>query len=509
MITLEHILSQLSEIVDSVNLPQQIELTTVTADSRQVLPGSVFVAHKGHKSAGTNFVADAAARGARLLIISTDDTAEGLPLPALRVGNTRRALAEIAQMFSLQEMPELIGVTGTNGKTSCSWIIAHALAEIYGVGAYSGTLGTAILRKGEQVILDDSGNTTPCVTATRKFLDNVFLAGGRLAACEVSSHGIDQYRAYGLPWKVGILTNITRDHLDYHGTFENYRDTKILYFQRELMQTGLGVVLPAGDETADRLAIELRQSGLSGNIWFFGHHRDFSERHDSHSLKINSVSSHREGMRLELEVDGKSLGLDSHLRGDYNALNLAASLAGLLAAGINRPAAVTAISTCPPVPGRLDYLSGPDFSVYIDYAHTPDALLRAQQSVREITTGRLITVFGCGGNRDRGKRPLMGEVVSRLSDISIVTSDNPRDERPGDIIDEIVAGMTGSQVKKYVIADRGRAIAEAIAMARPGDAVLIAGKGHEDYQEIAGKKHHFADREVALSCLSSLVDPAG
>ncbi|MDD2943625.1 MAG: UDP-N-acetylmuramoyl-L-alanyl-D-glutamate--2,6-diaminopimelate ligase [bacterium] len=510
MITSEYFLAQLSGVVDTSNLGQLIQINAVTADSRQVVPGSVFVAQKGHKDAGSKFIADAVARGASLLIISADIPLAGLQLPTVRVGNTRLALAEISRMFSPAGLPDLIGVTGTNGKTSCSWIIAHALAEIHGVSAYSGTLGTALVRRGEQVTLADSGNTTPCITVTRKFLGSVFQSGGRVAACEVSSHGIDQYRAYGLPWKVGILTNITRDHLDYHGTFANYRDTKLLYFQRELQQTGAGIVLPAGDAVAQPLSVQLVKSdSLRDNLWFFGHRRDFSKQLKGHCLMINSVRNDNDGMQLNLEVEGKTISLISKLRGDYNALNIAASLAGLLASAIDLPEALHAVSTSPPVPGRLEHLLGPGFSVYIDYAHTPDALLRAQQSVREITSGRLITVFGCGGNRDRGKRPLMGDVVSRNSDIFFVTSDNPRDEKPDDIIEDIIAGITTNQAKKYVIADRGRAIAEAISVAQAGDAVLIAGKGHEDYQEIAGEKYHFADREVALSCIQALTGNVG
>ena len=322
---------------------------------------------------------------------------------------------------------------------------------------------------------------------------------------EVSSHALDQSRSFGTAWDAAVFTNITRDHLDYHKSFEAYQQAKCRLFSAELRASNKArkfAIINADDPAAEVIA-----AAAAANAELIYCSAKADRRSQARLISYRGDTS---GTKVEIDVFGKRIKIDAQLVGEYNALNILTAAATLAAVGkFSNEEISRALSEVAPVPGRLELVGQSKIRVYVDYAHTPDALERAQGSLRGITAGRLITVFGCGGDRDRGKRPLMGEAVARFSDYAVVTSDNPRTEPPEKIIEDIIPGVDGvrrerSKFLYSVDADRRSAIKRAIEEARPGDAVLIAGKGHEDYQEIHGKKYPFSDVVVSREILHEL-----
>lgn len=471
-----------------------VQATGLTADSRQVEAGSVFLAYPGEHNDGRQFITQAIRQGAAAVLWERTGYAwnKQWQVPNLAVEDLRRQAGNIADEFYGHPSRQLwmIGVTGTNGKTSCSHWLAQALTSLGRKAAVVGTLGN-----GFPNALSAAINTTPDPILLHGMLAGYLAQQATAVAMEVSSHGLDQGRVNGVHFDVAVFTNLSRDHLDYHGDMQTYAAAKKKLFQWQNLNCA---VLNADDDFGRQIAQELAQQDKRLLTYGFaenGHHCD---------VRASELQFSERGLAMQVDTPFGRARLQAALLGRFNAYNLLAVLSALLASGIELRQAVAALGELQPVAGRMQQLGGGEKPlVVIDYAHTPDALEKvlatlAEQLRASGSSGRLICVFGCGGNRDAGKRPLMGEIASRLADTAIVTSDNPRDENPADIIAAIENGM---QASHEVQPDRALAIAQALNMAQTGDIVLIAGKGHEDYQEVAGIKHPFSDRDVALQAL--------
>ncbi len=464
---------------------QQIRPRSMTADSRRAGQGSLFLAYPGERVDGRGFIAQAVAQGVDAVLWEREGFAWNAEwqVPNLGVSDLRRRAGEIADEFYGHPSRRLwmVGVTGTNGKTSCSHWLSQSLTRLGRKTAAIGTLGN-----GFPGALVETVNTTPDPILLHGMLADYLAQGAAGVAMEVSSHGLVQGRASGVHFDVAMFTNLTRDHLDYHGDMAAYADAK-----RQLFRwPGLGcAVLNADDGFGTEVAAEL--AGSDVRVLTYGLHAG--------DVRGQRLTLGQDGLSMEISTPDGEATLRTRLLGRFNAYNLLAVLAALLASGVALVDAIDVLAQVEPVAGRMQRLGGQGKPlVVIDYAHTPDALEKVLATLREQTAGRLICVFGCGGNRDKGKRPLMGEVVSRLADVAVVTSDNPRHEAPLAIIDEIIAGMGGNY---RIETDRAAAVAHAIGMADANDTVLLAGKGHEDYQEIDGVKLPFSDLEVARRAL--------
>lgn len=485
----------LLEQLNSLN----VTITNLVTDSRAVKPGDTFVACPGEKLDGRQFIAQAIANGANAVIWELHNFAwnDAWQVPNLAVSDLRHKAGWLADAVQGKpsERLHVVGVTGTNGKTSTSHWIAQALTEAGSRCALIGTLGNGFA--GE---LQPSANTTPDAIRVHSLFADYLKQGAAAVAMEVSSHALAQGRVNGVRFDVALLTNLSRDHLDYHGDMDSYAASKRKLFDWETLKH---VVLNLDDAYGANLAEEL--SGALPEIIGYGL--------TDGALKL----AERLGIRMvygrmdEMSSRGLSLSIHSSwggaqfrggLLGRFNAENLLGVLAVLMASGVELNAAVDSLSRMRPVAGRMQRLGGAGKpTVVVDYAHTPDALEKVLLTLRELkgADSELHCVFGCGGDRDRGKRAMMGRVAEKFADHCIVTSDNPRSEEPQHIIAEIIAGM--SAAKHEIEAERGAAIAHAIARARQQDTVLVAGKGHEDYQEIAGVKHPFSDVAIAEQAL--------
>jgi UDP-N-acetylmuramoyl-L-alanyl-D-glutamate--2,6-diaminopimelate ligase len=467
-----------------------VPLADLTADSRAVKLGSIFVAYPGTALDGRAFITEALARGAAAILWERTGFTwnEDWEVPNLGVENLRGRISEIAGHVygNPSESLWMAGVTGTNGKTSVSQWIAAACDALGRRSAVVGTLGNGLV--GERV---EGRNTTPDPIVLQRLLADYLRRGARNVAMEVSSHGLDQGRVQGIKYDVAVFTNLTRDHLDYHGTMEAYAEAKYrLFSARGLRHAVVNVDDPWGAKFVKRL----EGSGL--DIITFG-------TGNGARLLASQVGLSDAGVRFRVEGEFGSAEVRAGVLGAFNVSNLLAVLGALLAQGIAFDDAIRAVSALAPVPGRLERVGGGAAPlVVIDYAHTPDALDKALAALRPAVAAghRLVCVFGCGGDRDPGKRPLMGAAAARLADHVIVTSDNPRSEDPHAIIEQILAGIPQNRAES--IEDRQVAIFSAVHHARAGDVVLLAGKGHETYQEIAGTRHPFNDREVAGAALA-------
>ena len=477
-------------------------------DSRKVEPGDAFIAWPGGVVDGRAYVAQAVERGAVACLVELEGVEQfelqGLPVAALQ--SLKAATGEIASQW--QGVPsaalDVLAVTGTNGKTSISWWLAQAIAHLCEAGvlahrgsAMVGTLGVGI----PPAQLQTTGMTTPdpvlLQAAFRQFVD----AGYGACTIEASSIGIVEHRLAGTRLKLAIFTNFTQDHLDYHGSMAAYWAAK-----RELfMWPGLhAAVINVDDPKGAELEQALHSTEV--DVWTVSVQASASAR-----LKASNIRAGERGLVFEVCEGDACVTLNSQTIGQYNVSNLLEVIASLRVLGASLQQAVNACAALAPVPGRMEQVTAPHAPlVAVDYSHTPDALEKALQALRPLAvqrTGKLWCVFGCGGNRDATKRPLMGRIAQQRADEIIVTSDNPRGEAPQAIIDAIVHGMAADCGGLWrVQADRAVAIAEAIALAKPQDVILIAGKGHEDYQEVAGVKHPFLDIAQAEKALQQRKD---
>ena len=455
-------------------------------DSRKSSPGTVFAAYPGEARDGRDFIAQAVAQRADGVLWEADhyqwDPALGVPNAGV-VGLKHRIGEIAAHVYGDPARAlHMIGITGTNGKTSVAHWVAQAFARLGQKIALIGTVGN-----GFPGALTPALNTTPDAIELQQRLAAYRQQGAVACAMEVSSHGLHQGRVNGTVFNVAVLTNLSRDHLDYHGNMDNYADAKARLFS----WPGLGwAVLNVDDAFGQRLEGEVRSAQVAG----YGFQRGAVV---GEKLRLSQA-----GLHLQVRTDWGNAELEVPLLGRFNAANVLATLTTLLVSDVKLADACAALAHISSPPGRMQTLGGNTQPlVVVDYAHTPDALEKVLATLREIVSGgRLVCVFGCGGNRDKGKRPLMGRVAALGADEVWITSDNPRTEAPRDIIDEVMSGASG---KPHVEPDRARAIFEAIGGAHHGDVVLIAGKGHEDHQEIAGMRLPFSDVAVASKALEA------
>jgi len=476
---------KLSEIIKgistkSVNGPVDIEIADVDIDSRRVASGHLFVAIPGTQTDGHQYIGKALEQGA--VAVLCEHIPDGVATERATfvvVESTEAAVGPVATAFQGHptEQLKLVGVTGTNGKTTIATLLYNLFRRL---GYKCGLLSTVCnYIEGEAIA---ASHTTPDPVELNRLLRRMVDAGCEYAFMECSSHAIAQKRIGGLKFAGGIFTNLTRDHLDYHKTVENYRNAKKQFF--DMLPKGSFAITNADDKNG---LFMVQNTKATVKTYSTTQMADFRAR---------LVECHFEGMYLE--IDGREVGVQ--FIGKFNVSNLLAVYATAVMLGQQPEEVLVVLSTLKSVAGRLEPIASPDgFTAIVDYAHTPDALENVLRAIHEVLQGKgkVITVCGAGGNRDKGKRPLMAQEAVKQSDRVIITSDNPRFEEPQDIINDMLAGLDQKQMKKVVsIVDRREAIRTATMMAQKGDVILIAGKGHEDYQEIKGVKHHFDDREV-------------
>jgi len=487
------------------------DITAVVHDTRKITPGAMFICLRGQKADGHNLLAEAAKKGACAAVVDKDFAGE-IPagMGAIRVENTRRAMAVISANFygNPAKKLRLIGVTGTNGKTTVTYFIEEILRK---AGRSTGLIGTVGLRAmGEPLNIPFATDTTPDPPELHQIFAKMLEMGVQDVVMEVSSHALALCKMEGLTFDVGVFTNLTQDHLDFHGTMENYARAKAQLFS----QSKFAAV--NADDGASKIMLEHHGDdpfftyGIENTAHFRAIHTVCEPRHSSFTLQNGEVS-----LPITIPVGGR-----------FNVYNVLASAAAASALGIPVPQIQTAAAGLCGVPGRIQSVpNSRGLNVFVDYAHTPDGLENIISAVRGTTAGRVITIFGCGGDRDVTKRPIMGEIAARLSDYCILTSDNPRTEDPQKILAQIEAGAQGAQgaqpkpganaqssavlskpesLSAYeIIENRRDAIFAGIKMLRPEDALIIAGKGHEDYQIIGTTKHHFDDFETATKALQT------
>ena len=475
------------------------QVADLAIDSRQVRPGSLFLALKGGRAHGLEFAADAAARGASAILWEPEPGFGAPSVPqsvvAAPVARLRSVVGRIADRFYRWPSADLriVGITGTNGKTTCAYLLAQALERLGNPAAYMGTIGWG--RVGR---LEEPTHTTPDAVSVHRALATLRSRGTRVVAMEVSSHALDQQRVDGVRFHTAAFTNLTRDHLDYHGSMQAYGEAKAkLFTERDLQEA----VVNIGDAFGRELARTVAGRVPSTAVWVgIDAVAALAER----SLHTDEVRLGPDGVSMRISGTFGEIELSTKLMGRFNAENLLIVLGCLLSLGVPLAGAAEALAGCSAPPGRMEVIAParPDQPLaVIDYAHTPDALAKALGALREHCRGALWCVFGCGGDRDAGKRPLMGAVADELADQIVVTDDNPRSEDPLAIIHAIVAGIRIHEAR--VIQDRGAAIAAALNDAGGADVVLIAGKGHEDYQIYGNTRRSFSDRVEALRILGA------
>jgi UDP-N-acetylmuramoyl-L-alanyl-D-glutamate--2,6-diaminopimelate ligase len=459
------------------------EVTGISSDSRQVGPGVVFFALAGTKTDGAAYAADAAKRGAAAIVAGKGSAVAGLPVPVFAVDDPRLALALSAARYFGRQPQTMVAVTGTSGKTSVAAFTRQIWEQAGFAAASIGTTGVVAPGRNEYGSL-----TTPDPVDLHRLLRELADAGVTHASMEASSHGLDQRRLDGVKLAAGGFTNLGRDHMDYHPTVEHYHRAKLRLFDA-LLPKGAPAVIFADDPWSEPTIQAARAAGL--DVLTVGRHGDF--------LTLKRVEHERHRQRAEVEVDGVLHEVDLPLAGDFQIANALVSAGLAISTGTSAAKALMALEKLKGALGRLDLVGTTDNGapVYVDYAHKPDALENVLASVRPFTTGRVIVVFGCGGDRDRGKRPIMGEIATRLADVVIVTDDNPRSEVPETIRAAILAAAPGA----IEIGDRRKAIHQAVAMLHAGDTLIVAGKGHEEGQTVGAETLHFSDHEEVRAAL--------
>ena len=457
----------------------EVEITGVKIDSRQVKPGCLFVAMKGTQVDGHKFIPKAIELGAKAILCEDMPQELAQDVTYVQVASTEDAVGPVATLFHGDPTSKLklVGVTGTNGKTTIATLLYNMFRKM---GHKCGLLSTVCNYIEDEAV--PASHTTPDAIELNELLERMANAGCEYVFMECSSHAIAQKRIGGLKFAGGMFTNLTRDHLDYHKTFENYRDAKKAFF--DMLPKEAFAITNADDKNGLFMVQNTRAQVKTYSVRAMA---DFRAR---------IIECHFEGMYLE--VDGREVGVQ--FIGKFNVSNLLCVYGAAVMLGKQPEDILVVLSTLKSVAGRLEPIRSEDgITAIVDYAHTPDALENVLNAIHEVLNGKgqVITVCGAGGNRDKGKRPLMAQEAVKQSDKVIITSDNPRFEEPQDIINDMLAGLDAKQMKKVLsIADRKEAIRTAAMLAQKGDVILIAGQGHEDYQEIKGVKHHFDDREV-------------
>lgn len=468
------------------------DITSLVIDSRSVTPGALFFALKGAKSDGHAYLEAAAGQGAAALLIGEDyhGTCPDGPV-IIRSVNPRYTLAMLAAEFygNPSDALQMIGVTGTNGKTTVTYMLQSLFQSL---GESCGVIGTVGAHFAGRHL--PTGATTPEAPELQHFLRQMVDAGMTAAALEISSHALEWRRVDGMRFDVAIFTNLTQDHLDFHGSMDRYLAAKSRLFRMPGKTDKKAVAVLNSDDPASEYFRPMIPEYRTIRTYGLDNPADIT----ASDIELTPGAN-----RFILHCQDGAFPTSVPIPGRHNILNALASVSALIALGYDAAAVAGAMKNLPAVPGRMETVDrGQPFQVFVDYAHTPDALVNLLDAVRPITPGRIITVFGCGGDRDRTKRPMMGDAVSNRSDLTIVTSDNPRTEEPTAIINDILPGLAdGAEYR--VIPDRRTAIQMAVRIAVEGDAVVIAGKGHEDYQIIGETIHHFDDREEAGAALEA------
>ena len=482
------VLKELIKNIRTLNITgsTEKEITGVNIDSRRIETGHLFVAMKGTQTDGHAYIGKAITQGAAAILCEDmpESTVDGVTY--IQVESTEDVVGEVATTFygDPSRQLKLVGVTGTNGKTTIATLLYNMFRKL---GYKCGLLSTVCnYIEDEQIPAD---HTTPDPIALNQLLSRMVQAGCQYAFMECSSHAIAQKRIGGLKFAGGIFTNLTRDHLDYHKTFENYRDAKKAFFDG--LPKGAFAITNADDKNG---MVMVQNTKATVKTYSTRSMADF---------RAKILECHFGGMYLE--IDGREVGVQ--FIGKFNVSNLLAVYGAAIMLGEKPDNVLLVMSTLKSVSGRLDPVHSPEgYTAIVDYAHTPDALENVLKAIHEVLNGKgqVITVCGAGGNRDKGKRPLMAQEAVKQSDKVIITSDNPRFEEPQAIIDDMLAGLTAQQMKKVIsIVDRKEAIRTACMMAQKGDVILVAGKGHENYQEVCGVKHHFDDKEVLKEVFES------
>ena len=471
--------------VTSCELTGDAEVTSLVCDSRQAGRGACFIAIAGTAEDGHRFIPAAVAAGCSAVICQNPAAAPDVPTAVL--DDTRKAVGPLAQAMAGWPARKLttIGVTGTNGKTTVTWLLRQFLAA---AGRRPGLLGTICYETGRNTVAAQT--TTPDPIALAEMMAEMVADGRTHLVMEMSSHALHQQRAAGIDFAVGVMTNVTGDHLDYHGTMDEYISAKLKLF-RALRPEAAAIVNrddPAGDEFARATSASVSWYGLSPAADVRG--------------KIERIDI--DGTHFEIITPAWEATVATPLIGRHNVFNCLAATAAATAMGIGADVISRSLAAVECIPGRLERVpAGGDFAVFVDYAHTDDALVNVLSALRPVTQGRLIVVFGCGGDRDRTKRPRMARVAQAHADNIVITSDNPRTEAPRAIIDQIIAGLDADGLSRSIIEpDRRKAIALALELAEAGDVVLIAGKGHETYQTIGRERIDFDDVQVARDIMA-------
>ncbi len=465
-----------------------VEIKNVTIDSRCVTKGSMFFCIKGFHTDGHTYIKDAVKQGAVAIVVEELQNSYPENIAVLKVENSREALAfAAANIYNKpSESFNLIGVTGTNGKTSTTYFMEAILKEY---GEKTGIIGTVETRIGnESVDIHFATSTTPDTVELQKIFAKMRDENVKNVVMEVTSHALALNKVDGVRYKVGIFTNLTQDHLDLHKTMEEYKKTKAKLFKS--CEYG---IFNADDDSSEYM---IKNSNCKAITYSIDKPSD---------LQATNVKFTENGIEFDLNVNGNVEKFVVNVRGKFTVYNVLGTIGGALAMHIPVEVIKNGLLKMNGVPGRIQNVKNDKgFNVIVDYAHTPDGLINILSSVREFTKGRLITVFGCGGDRDRKKRPIMGKIAGELSDYCIITSDNPRTENPQLILDEIEVGTKESNCKYEKIIDRKEAITKAIEISQKGDTVVIAGKGHENYQIFAEQTIHFDDCEVAEEALKNI-----
>lgn len=464
--------------------PGGIEITGITSDSREVGRGTLFVAVPGTKADGAAYAADAAARGAAAVVAARGAVKAALGIPLIEVDEPRLALALAAARFFDRQPGTMVAVTGTSGKTSVASFTRQIWEHAGFAAASIGTTGVTAPGRNDYGAL-----TTPDPVALHKLLKELAEAGVTHAAMEASSHGLDQHRLDGVRLAAGAFTNLGRDHMDYHPTVEHYHKAKLRLFEA-LLAKGAPAVIFADDPWSAPTIAAAKTAGLE--VLTVGRHGDF--------LTLKRAEHERHRQRAEVEHKGVIHEIDLPLAGDFQIANALVAAGLAISTGTPAAKALAALEKLKGASGRLELVgtTGKGAPVYVDYAHKPDALENVLASVRPFTTGRVMVVFGCGGDRDRGKRPIMGEIATRLADVAIVTDDNPRSEVPAEIRAAIMAAAPGA----IEIGDRREAIRKAVSMMDAGDTLIVAGKGHEEGQTIGARTFPFSDHAEVRAALA-------
>ena len=478
---------RLNALLQSAGLPEILanpEIRSLSYDSRQAGEGSLFFALPGTKTNGAEFVQQAVGHGSAAVVTEADPGT--CACPVIRVPNARAVMADIAATFygHPDRSMKCVGVTGTNGKTTTTFLLKHLLDS---ASLRSGLLGTVKYVVGGEEI--PAPRTTPEATDLQELLSRMRDSGSKAVAMEVSSHALVQHRTRGIAFDAAVFTNLTQDHLDYHQSMDAYFAAKTLLFEGLSSQTEKKgkAVINVDDRYGHLLVGKLGKRTLKTLTFGRGLGVDF---------RASAIRFDGNGSVFQLEAKKKSFLVRTPLIGLFNIYNVLGALAAATVCGVELRGAIAALASAPQVPGRLERVPGKrNFHVFVDYAHTDDALKNVLRTLKDLKPTRLLTVFGCGGDRDRAKRPLMAAAAEEFSDWTILTSDNPRREDPEVILADVTAGMRGTNFEK--ITDREEAIRQAIHLAEPGDIVLIAGKGHENYQEFSDRRIPFDDVEVA------------